>query len=249
MRSPGITLIGKIILAITVFVIPVLVGFNNWFFSLHPVFRFSIVTVGILATSLLTYWAEHEREEDLKRQVAKLQSELDIDKHEFADIFLSEVLKILLETLKIPGQVRAGIYLKSPTTGNLRVVFDYGMKGMPDYDLEYRRNCGWVWEVWKTAESTFCDIESYGRKNVIKDFNFTRGQFTAVWSAGVRSALITPITGPSDADTPIGILVIDSSMPIVTSLLNTELIMDEAFDRARKIGQLLVRAKLVEDNL
>src|SRR5687767_13132446 len=177
MYSYWLTLSAKILLAITAFFIPILVGFP-WFVTLRPEARLSIILIGVFVVSISTYLTEFENREEFK----KLQRELDTDKKAFADIFLSEVLKILLETLRVPGHARAAIYLKD-LDGNLKVAFDYGMKGMPDYELEYRPKHGWCWDVWKTTESTFCDLEKLGRRNVMKNWKFTRGQFNAIWSA------------------------------------------------------------------
>src|SRR6266496_588938 len=112
MRFSWLNLVAKIFLAIVAFLVQIAVGFpNNWFGSLRPAWQWGIVAAGIIATSTIIAWAEYERRTDVKgevnSQVSRMETQLNLDKKEFADIFLSEVLKILVESLKIPGQARA----------------------------------------------------------------------------------------------------------------------------------------------
>jgi hypothetical protein len=236
----------RIVLAVIIFLVPITVSLpNNWFGSQPLIIRYIILVLGMLAVMGLTIYTEIEARRELEKKLQQKESELDQRNQQVAEYGIRAQLNLLLDEMKIPPKARIAIYLKNPSTGNLKIFYQYGMENSPDFDLEYEAGRGWAGYVWNTGHQVWWDLDRHGKAETIERWKFTEGEYRAIRATGIQSILYTSIVELKDPDNIIAVLGLDSTATFLKTHFNERATQDDVTQRTFIIGRLIVNGKIV----
>ena len=227
-------LLKRIVLQVIIFLVSIIVGFDPM--DLLP--RFFLLSTGAIATVLLAYSAEI----DVRHA---LEQKLKVEKRRFAELAIKNSLRDLINSLGTPLKARSFIYLKDTVTNKLKVVYQCGMDGSPDAELEFEQDCGWVWDVWKNQDPISGDLGILAKNYVINKWNLTKGQYRAIEATGYKSFLYVPICHPKHPDITIGILGCDSTGSFLDTHLDTQTACLVAYQFAAILSRYIVYGRLI----